>query len=100
MKLIRNWIKKIVEEEVQDWYDNKIAREVSDEFNTRTKDLKEYDNERWEVRKEVYDKVDELVNHRIEELAESKVKQIENDLLVELVRRSLNFPNGEQDENT
>lgn len=95
MKLIRNWIKKNVEEEVQDWYDNKIAREVSDEFNARTKDLKEYDNERWEVRQEVYNKVDELVNHRIEELAESKVKQIENDLLVELVRRSLNFPNGE-----
>ena len=94
MKLIRNWIKKIIEEEVTDWYDAKIAREVSDEFNTRTKNLKEYDNERWEVRKEVYDKVDELVDNRIEELAEAKVKQIENDLLVELVRRSLSFPNG------
>lgn len=95
MKLIRNWIKKIIEEEVQDWYDNKIAREVSNEFDTRTKDLKEYDNERWEAREGVYDKVDELVNNRIELIAESKVKQIENDLLVELVRRSLNFPNGE-----
>ncbi|MBR2492241.1 MAG: hypothetical protein IKB64_02075 [Paludibacteraceae bacterium] len=98
MKLIRNWIKKIIEEEVKDWYDCKIAREVSEEFDTRTKDLKEYDNERWEVRKGVYDKVDELVNNRIELIAESKVKQIENYLLVELVRRSLSFPNGEQDE--
>lgn len=96
MKLIRSWIKKIVQEEVEDWYDNKIAREVSSEFETRTEDLKEYDNERWKVRKEVYDKVDELVNDRIEILAESKVKQIENDLLVELVRRSLNFPNGDE----
>lgn len=94
MKLIRSWIKKIVEEEVEDWYDDKIAREVSDEFDARTKELKEYNDERWEVRKEVYDKVDELVNDRIEILAKSKVKQIENELLVELVRRSLNFPNG------
>lgn len=95
MKLIKNWIKKIVTEEVEDWYDDKIAREVSEEFDTRTKDLKEYDNERRKVREEVYDKVDELVNNRIELIAESKVKQIENDLLVELVRRSLSFPNGE-----
>lgn len=97
MKLIRSWIKKIIEEEVGDWYDDKITREVSDEFEARTKDLKEYDNERWEVRKEVYDKVDELVDKRIEILVGSKVKQIENDLLVELVRRSLNFPNEKEE---
>lgn len=113
MKKIENAIKKIV----QEWYEDKvedikdivdrevredIARAVSEEFDGRVKDLKKYGRERLKTEQEVYNKVDELVNKRLPKLVErtvsSEVKGIENDLLVELVRRSLNFQKGGHNE--
>lgn len=113
MKKSKNAIKEIV----QEWYEDEVgrtedivaeevreavARKVSEEFDKRAEDLKKHDRERYRVENEVYDKIEKLVDERLPQLVadtiSSKVKEIENDLLVELVRRSLNFQKGERNE--
>lgn len=113
MKKFENAIKKII----QGWYEDEVgdiedivarevrgavAREVSEEFDKRAEDLKKHDRERYRIENEVYDKIEKLVDERLSRLVanavSSKVKEIENDLLVELVRRSLNFQKGERNE--
>lgn len=103
-------IKDIVEETIQTWYEdnveygikNIVERAVSEEFDGRMKELKTYDRERFKIEREVCKKVDELVDKRLPQLVTSavtsKVKEVENDLLVELVRRSLNFQGEEYNE--
>lgn len=91
-------IEDIVDREVRE----AVAREVSEEFDRRAEDLKKHDRERYRVENEVYGKIKKLVDERLPQLVanavSSKVKEIENDLLVELVRRSLNFQKGGRNE--
>lgn len=98
-KRLKKMVTDIVEEEVKDymdvWFDRDLKGKISDEFDSRKNDIKKYskayDKMSTEAKKEVYDKVESLVENRLNNVVRCSVKEVENDLLVELTRRAINM---------
>ena len=96
---LKKMVIDIVDEEIKDymdrWFDRDLEEKISNEFDSRKDDIKKhskaYDKMSTEAKKEVYDKVDSLVENRLNDIIRCNVKEVENNLLVELTRRAIDM---------
>ena len=96
---LKKMVTDMVEEEVKcymdRWFDRDLKEKISDEFDNRKNDIKKYskayDKMSTEARREGYDKVESLVENRLDDIVNRSVKGVENALLVELTRRAVDM---------
>ena len=100
-KDIASFIKDEVEKDCDHWYDRKIESEVERQLDERSKEISKYGSARDRAYKaaankamnDIHADIEKLVDERLASVVRGYLKYLENNLLVELVRRSISIYN-------